>query len=1005
MVRACGDALKQSVVGRLPPAEPTCGAEPTCSIVAVTMSLAAGDRVGSYEIVAVLGEGGMGQVYRARDLKLGRDVALKVLPDHLAADIHRRERFQHEAKILATLNHPNVAVIYGLDDADGRVALAMELVHGTPLSERIGPRGVPVKETLKIATQVAAGLEAAHRLGIVHRDLKPANVLVTPAGGVKLVDFGIAKVLASESPVGEPDATPTIAPTPKTEEGQVLGTVSYMSPEQVRGEPVDARSDLFSFGTLLYEMLTGHRPFDAGDKMSTLAAILRNEPAPPTVSNGPALPRELERIIVRCLRKDRERRFQTASDLKLELEDLEEETATTSPYEAPAMTRRPWRFMSVAVGFVALAIAAVAALYFFPRTSPSGGRPSMLRQLTFEAGLAITPAVTPDGKLLAYASDRSGEGQLDIWLKQVAGGEPVRLTDGPGSKVNPQFSPDGTRIYFLGGRSDIYEVPALGGTSRMLVEAAGPFSVSSRGDIAFHRPGTGTAPGPLFVLAAGTSALKPWHPECVSSGAPVWAPDGTRIAFAGVCRPVPEGGLRIGEILTAPLAGGTVTRVGAVNVRSTTPRLAWVRLAGGLEVLLVPQPQPAGDSSNLYRLAFDGTTRVLTQGTGFENWPVVSPSGDLIFARTDQTPAVWSLPLDGDRHAPVKEASPARMFGTSPDGRKLVFGRMIGLEEGQLVLRDRERGTETVLASHKKVRLEGSGSFWPQVSPDGRRVVYRVNSDTTDQYLVSTDGGVPRRLAPSTSFTLSSDWSPDGRRVIGECTPLGGICELLPDSDAARPLLVDAGGGQLLYPSFSWDGRWVTFMHRRAGRTKVVVTPVAADGALADRDYWILISPDDADGARPRFSPDGSALFYQLTKANVVTIVRQPLDAATRRPVGMPTKIVAVPSIPPGVFNINLQFVITVTRERLCPPTLRSAVASGWCESSDAGRALCLGLPTAMLIAILYHPRANGGGCPCRRCTHGRDGRGRAHDASTIDRRLIPAFTDLVFRERATSYL
>ena len=210
---------------------------------------------------------------------------------------------------------------------------------------------------------------------------------------------------------------------------------------------------------------------------------------------------------------------------------------------------------------------------------PSESRPSALRQLTFEAGLAITPAVSPDGKLLAYASDRSGEGQLDIWFKQLAGGEAVRLTTGPDSKVNPQFSPEGTRIYFLGGRSAIYEVPTLGGASRMVVEAAGPFSVSSRGDIAFHRLGTGNLPGPMFVLAVGTSGVETWHPECSSAGAPIWSPDGTRIAFAGLCGRTPPAGVASDhEILTAPLGGGATERVGTVTVQLNAPRLAWIRL-------------------------------------------------------------------------------------------------------------------------------------------------------------------------------------------------------------------------------------------------------------------------------------------------------------------------------------------------------------------------------------------------------------------------------------------
>jgi serine/threonine protein kinase len=285
-----------------------------------------------------------------------------------------------------------------------------------------------LNEALKLAAQVAAGLEAAHRVGVVHRDLKPANVLVTPSGSVKLVDFGIAKRL---EPAGVTIAeAQTVAARPNTGAWQILGTVAYMSPEQARGEAIDARSDLFSFGTLLYEMLTGHRPFDAENDVATLAAILHREPTPPSVLHA-GLPREVERIVLRCLRKDRERRFQTASDLKLSLEDLQNETATTEAKPATVSTRRSIASAALVIGVCLAAIGAAA--YYFSGTDDHGARPA-LRQLTFEAGVAITPALSPDGRLLAYASDRSAEGQLDIWLKQVAGGEPVRLTSGPDSK-------------------------------------------------------------------------------------------------------------------------------------------------------------------------------------------------------------------------------------------------------------------------------------------------------------------------------------------------------------------------------------------------------------------------------------------------------------------------------------------------------------------------------------------------------------------------------------------
>jgi Tol biopolymer transport system component len=259
------------------------------------------------------------------------------------------------------------------------------------------------------------------------------------------------------------------------------------------------------------------------------------------------------------------------------------------------------------------------------------------------------------------------------------------------------------------------------------------------------------------------------------------------------------------------------------------------------------------------------------------------------------------------------------MFGTSLDGSKLVFGRMLGAEQGQLVLRDRGRGTETVLASHSVVR-EGSGSFWPQVAPDGARVIYRVNVDASAnrQYLISSDGGAPRLLAASKAFSLASDWSADGKRVIGECFPVAkGACELFPDTDSAKLLFNDPRGGEVLAPSFSWDGRWVAFMLRRAGRTLIYAASVDEAGSVAGEDRWVRISPEDGDAGRPRFSPDGSSVFYHQIRGSVVRLVRQRIDASTRQPLGDPQPLAAILNIPQTVFNIALQYVVTVSKDRV----------------------------------------------------------------------------------------
>jgi hypothetical protein len=365
--------------------------------------------------------------------------------------------------------------------------------------------------------------------------------------------------------------------------------------------------------------------------------------------------------------------------------------------------------------------------------------------------------------------------------------------------------------------------------------------------------------------------------------------------------------------LIAPLDTGTTRRIGNVQISTGVPRIAWVRSASGEDGLLIPLN--AGDTTNLHRLSMDGTLSVITAGTGVVNWPAVSAAGDLIFTRLDQTPSVWRSALVGDSRA-VVVASPARLFAVDPDGRKLVYGRMQGAEQGQLVLRDSESRSETILASHR-VQLEGGGSFWPQLSPDGRSVVYRVQEQlgSPSTYLVSTEGGPTRLLRMAQqSFWTPSDWSPDGAAVIGECSPVGALCRLRPEADRVEEFLRDREGAELLYPSLSWDGKWLAFMRRHSGNTAIVAAPRGSDGGFGEVEQWVRISPPDVDGSRPRFAPDGASLFYVLSRGNIATVVRQPLHPATKQPLGSPLTIAPVQVAPTPVIFSGLQNLIGVTR-------------------------------------------------------------------------------------------
>ena len=387
--------------------------------------------IAHYRVLDKLGEGGMGVVYKAQDTHLDRFVALKILPPEKITDPQRKRRFAQEAKSASALNHPNIITIHDIATDAGVDFIVMEYVAGKTLDELIPRKGLRMAEALKYAVQIADGLCAAHAAGIVHRDLKPSNLIVTEKGSLKILDFGLVK-LTERIPHDPFGPTQTLqVESAQTEQGTIIGTVAYMSPEQAQGLAVDARSDIFSFGAVLYEMLTGNRAFHGETKVATLSAVLRHEP-PSITTLTEGIPPELDRIIARCLRKDPARRFQHMEDLRVALQEIREESDSGKLSAGPRVAGRGIR-RTVVAGIVAgIALAAsVAGVLWWWRHSPAPPAQLGLIRLTSDSGLSYSPALSPDGRLLAYASDRSGEGNMDIWVRQVAGGEPVRLTQAP----------------------------------------------------------------------------------------------------------------------------------------------------------------------------------------------------------------------------------------------------------------------------------------------------------------------------------------------------------------------------------------------------------------------------------------------------------------------------------------------------------------------------------------------------------------------------------------------
>ena len=428
-----------------------------------------GSVIGHYEIVEKLGEGGMGVVFKARDTSLNRFVAIKLLPAGKAGDESRIRRFTQEARTASALNHPNIVTIHEISSHNGAPFIVMEFVPGKALDRLIPRNGMRLSEVFKIGTQIASALAAAAAAGVIHRDVKPGNVMVTDAGHVKVLDFGLAKL--SERAVSADQATATMAAVEPSREGAVVGTASYMSPEQAEGKPVDPRSDIFSFGAVLYEMTTGQRAFRGDTAISTLSAILRDEPKPLSqIATG--IPRDLEKIINRCLRKDPERRFQNMADVRVALLELKEESESGSLLEAPPAYSRKRTWVWAGVGAAVLASLA-AGLWLVSRQTASIPQQSLV-QVTTYPGSEVTPCFSPDGKQIAFSWDGGNDGKLSIYVKLLGENDALRLTTSPTADVYPTWAPDGKRIAFRRAGSDggIYTVSALGGTERKLTGLA-----------------------------------------------------------------------------------------------------------------------------------------------------------------------------------------------------------------------------------------------------------------------------------------------------------------------------------------------------------------------------------------------------------------------------------------------------------------------------------------------------------------------------------------------------
>jgi len=736
------------------------------------MSVRIGQRLGVYEITALVGKGGMGEVYRARDTRLGREVAIKILPVEFTKDSDRLSRFEREARVLASLNHPNIGAIYGLEDSQSIRGLVLELIEGETLAEKLSRRnGLPLAETLYIARQIADALDAAHEKGIVHRDLKPANIKITPERAVKVLDFGIAKVL--QSPVDtaadvhmdtSEAATKTIG---ATEGGMILGTAAYMSPEQARGQLVDKRTDIWAFGCVVYEMLTGRSAFSGPTLTDTLAAIVEREPDWAALQSS--APAALHRLLRRCLDKDLKQRLRDIGDARAEIDEAGNQFVSPAISTSRSkFSRLPW-----AIAAVALSAAAVLAWLLLVAAQPKNVGPRFSRIIPVTSGPAreLGPAISPDGKWVAYISNVGA--RPDVWVKFLGGGEAVNLTASSDLDVSAttgisglDISPDGTRIAVMAktrgstGSFATWEIPApLPGVPRKLLDdglLGMRWSPDGR-QIAFIRAGAAAGDALWVADADGTNRI-----EIVAARDgihihwPTWSRDGM-IYFIRTITTISN--LDQAEVYRIDSHGGTAQPVVSTLRRAMHPLV----MPNGNGLIFAANPTSA--DLGLWWQPNSGEESVrLTMGIGDYAEPRISSDGRTLvatrselrqsLARVSLTPANFgdvtavTDGYGGDLDPSISASSDRVVFSSSRTG---------------------ERHLWTARPEGSDMRPLTSGTAFddrPVFSPDGKQVAF--NSDRGGKrgiWIISAEGGSPRKLA-EVSATGGLSWSADGSKLV-----------------------------------------------------------------------------------------------------------------------------------------------------------------------------------------------------------------------------------------------